>query len=93
MLEYWNNGYPTLHHSLKLVQVEPIISDPRKRDLRLAQLPAPSPYSPEGARGFLSLIILTTRTKEAIKTGLAKAISYGIALQMGGEKPSWDGIK
>jgi hypothetical protein len=28
---------PLLHHSLKLLQAEPNISDPRRRDLRLAQ--------------------------------------------------------
>jgi uncharacterized membrane protein YccC len=35
---------------------------------------------------------LSTRTKEAIKTGLAMAISFGIALQLGWEKPSWAGM-
>ena len=36
--------------------------------------------------------ILSTRSKEAIKTGLAMAISYGIALQLGWDKSSWAGI-
>ena len=35
---------------------------------------------------------MTPRAKEAIKTGLAMAISYGIALQLGWEKPSWAGM-
>jgi len=35
---------------------------------------------------------LSTRSKEAIKTGLAMAISYGLALQLGWDKPSWAGI-
>ena len=35
---------------------------------------------------------LTTRSKEAIKTGLAMAITYGIALQAGWDKPSWAGF-
>ncbi len=35
---------------------------------------------------------LSTRAKEAIKTGFAMAISYGIALQLGWEKPSWAGM-
>ena len=35
---------------------------------------------------------MTTRTKEAVKAGLAMAISYGIALQLGWEKPSWAGM-
>ena len=38
------------------------------------------------------MISLSTRAKEAIKTGLAMAISYGIALQLGWEKPSWAGM-
>ena len=38
------------------------------------------------------MTILSTRSKEAIKTGLAMAISYGIALQLGWEKPSWAGM-
>jgi uncharacterized membrane protein YccC len=38
------------------------------------------------------LIKLTTRTKEAVKTGLAMAISYGIALQLGWENPKWAGM-
>jgi uncharacterized membrane protein YgaE (UPF0421/DUF939 family) len=37
-------------------------------------------------------IQLTTRTKEAIKTGLAMAISYGIALRLGWENPKWAGM-
>ena len=32
---------------------------------------------------------LSTRTKQAIKTGLAMAIAYGIALQMGWDRPYW----
>jgi uncharacterized membrane protein YccC len=35
---------------------------------------------------------LSTRTKEAIKTGLAMAIAYGIALSMDWEKPYWAGF-
>ena len=35
---------------------------------------------------------ISTRSKEAIKTGLAMAVSYGIALQLGWEKPSWAGM-
>ena len=35
---------------------------------------------------------VSTRSKEAIKTGLAMTISYGIALQMGWDKPSWAGM-
>ena len=38
------------------------------------------------------MTILSTRTKEAVKTGLAMAISFGIALQLGWEKPSWAGM-
>jgi uncharacterized membrane protein YccC len=38
------------------------------------------------------MVFLTTRTKEAIKTGLAMAITYGIALQMGWDKPYWAGF-
>ena len=38
------------------------------------------------------MTILSTRSKEAIKTGLAMATSYGIALQLGWEKPSWAGM-
>jgi uncharacterized membrane protein YccC len=38
------------------------------------------------------MTILSTRSKEAIKTGLAMAISYGIALQLGWDKPSWAGM-
>jgi uncharacterized membrane protein YccC len=35
---------------------------------------------------------LSTRAKEAIKTGLAMAISFGIALKLGWDKPSWAGM-
>jgi uncharacterized membrane protein YccC len=35
---------------------------------------------------------LSTRAKEAIKTGLAMAIAFGIALQMGWDKPYWAGF-
>ena len=35
---------------------------------------------------------LSTRTKEAIKAGLAMAIAYGIALAMNWPKPHWAGI-
>jgi uncharacterized membrane protein YccC len=35
------------------------------------------------------MIKLSTRTKEAIKTGLAMAIAYGIALQMDWDRPYW----
>ena len=38
------------------------------------------------------MTILSTRSKEAIKTGLAMAISYGLALQLGWDKPSWAGM-
>ena len=38
------------------------------------------------------MISLTTRSKEAIKTGLAMAITYGIALQAGWDKPFWAGF-
>jgi uncharacterized membrane protein YccC len=38
------------------------------------------------------MITLSIRSKEAIKTGLAMTISYGIALQLGWEKPSWAGM-
>jgi uncharacterized membrane protein YgaE (UPF0421/DUF939 family) len=38
------------------------------------------------------MITLSIRSKEAIKTGLAMAITYGIALQLGWEKPSWAGM-
>jgi uncharacterized membrane protein YccC len=38
------------------------------------------------------MTILSTRSKEAVKTGLAMAISYGIALQLGWDKPSWAGM-
>ena len=31
----------------------------------------------------------STRTKEAIKTGLAMTIAYGIALQMDWDRPYW----
>jgi uncharacterized membrane protein YccC len=39
-----------------------------------------------------AMIPLSTRTKEAIKTGLAMAIAYGIALYMDWEKPYWAGF-
>ena len=32
---------------------------------------------------------MSTRTKETIKTGLAMAIAYGIALQMDWDRPYW----
>jgi anti-anti-sigma regulatory factor len=35
------------------------------------------------------MISLSTRTKEAIKTGLAMTIAYGIALQMDWDRPYW----
>jgi len=35
------------------------------------------------------MIKLSTRTKEAIKTGLAMTIAYGIALQMDWDRPYW----
>jgi uncharacterized membrane protein YccC len=35
---------------------------------------------------------LSTRLKEAIKTGLAMAIAYGVALSMGWDRPYWAGI-
>lgn len=35
---------------------------------------------------------ISTRTKEAIKTGLAMVIVYGIAMQMGWDKPFWAGF-
>ncbi|MGD2014500.1 MAG: FUSC family protein [Desulfobacterales bacterium] len=38
------------------------------------------------------MTILSTRTKEAVKTGLAMAISYGIAMQLGWENPKWAGM-
>jgi uncharacterized membrane protein YccC len=38
------------------------------------------------------MIPLSTRTKEAIKTGLAMTIAYGIALHMDWEKPYWAGF-
>lgn len=38
------------------------------------------------------MIALSTRTKEAIKIGLAIAIAFGIALQMGWGKPEWVGF-
>ena len=38
------------------------------------------------------MITLSTRTKEAVKTGLAMAISYGIAMQLGWENPKWAGF-
>ena len=38
------------------------------------------------------MIPLSTRTKEAIKLGLAMVIAYWIAMQMGWEKPFWAGF-
>jgi uncharacterized membrane protein YccC len=38
------------------------------------------------------MISLSTRAKEAIKTGLAMTIAYGIALSMDWEKPYWAGF-
>ena len=38
------------------------------------------------------MIPISTRTKEAIKTGLAMAISYGIAMHLGWENPKWAGM-
>jgi len=38
------------------------------------------------------MITLNTRTKQAIKTGLAMSITYGIALGMGWENPYWAGF-
>ena len=38
------------------------------------------------------MIKLSTRTKEAIKTGLAMTVAYGIALSMDWEKPYWAGF-
>jgi hypothetical protein len=38
------------------------------------------------------MTILSTRSKETIKTGLAMAISYGVALQLGWDNPKWAGI-
>jgi uncharacterized membrane protein YgaE (UPF0421/DUF939 family) len=35
------------------------------------------------------MITLNTRTKEAIKTGIAMAIAYGVALQMDWDRPYW----
>ena len=37
-------------------------------------------------------MILSTRTKEAIKTALAMTIAYGIALSMDWDKPYWAGF-
>jgi uncharacterized membrane protein YccC len=37
-------------------------------------------------------MILSTRTKESIKTALAMTIAYGIALQMDWDKPYWAGF-
>ncbi len=36
--------------------------------------------------------LLSTRAKEAIKTALAMVIAYGIAMQLGWEKPYWAGF-
>jgi uncharacterized membrane protein YccC len=38
------------------------------------------------------MLTLSTRSKEAIKTALAMAIAYGIALQMDWDKPYWAGF-
>ena len=38
------------------------------------------------------MITLSTRTKEAVKAGLAMAISYGIAMKLGWENPKWAGM-
>ena len=38
------------------------------------------------------MITLSTRAKEAVKTGLAMTIAYGIALYMDWEKPYWAGF-
>ena len=38
------------------------------------------------------MIPLSTRTKEAIKVGLAMVIVYAIAMQMGWDKPFWAGL-
>ena len=38
------------------------------------------------------MISLSTRTKEAIKTGLAMTIAYGIALYMDWDRPYWAGF-
>jgi len=37
-------------------------------------------------------MILTTRTKESIKTALAMTIAYGIALSMDWDNPYWAGF-
>ena len=42
--------------------------------------------------GKLLLAMLTTRTKESIKTALAMTIAYAIALQMDWDKPMWAGF-
>jgi uncharacterized membrane protein YccC len=36
--------------------------------------------------------LLSARTKEAIKIGLAMVIVYAIAMQMGWDKPYWAGF-
>jgi hypothetical protein len=38
------------------------------------------------------MIILSPRTKEAIKTALAMSIAYGIALAMDWDNPKWAGV-
>jgi len=38
------------------------------------------------------MMTLSVRAKEAIKTGLAMTLSYGIAMHLGWEKPSWAGM-
>jgi uncharacterized membrane protein YccC len=37
-------------------------------------------------------MILSTKTKEAIKTALAMTIAYGIALSMDWDRPYWAGF-
>jgi uncharacterized membrane protein YccC len=38
------------------------------------------------------MVVLTTRSKEAIKTALAMAVAYGIALSMDWDRPYWAGF-
>lgn len=38
------------------------------------------------------IMILSTKTKEAIKTALSMTITYGIALAMDWDKPMWAGF-
>lgn len=42
--------------------------------------------------GRHTTFVLSPRTKEAIKTGLAMVIVYAIAMQMGWDKPYWAGF-